>query len=265
MSQSRRRRVVSVVRPAPDGGGQTRATVDGLCREALALTSALEMECWVSSLLGQLWEQRGQAPPLELDRAFVLGAPFVEQIARSGRPGARLVLQAIACLDRGGLGTRCGQLADALGRRQPGQPPRQRQRLPSWARDRTGAQVRRAMTTGVPGDGEVLCLEAGGGGRQPHTVAAFIDDRQDRIVKHLHVLGPIDEWAGEALGPGGALGTPGEELAPEAAARRMAEAIRRTDGRPEASVADSFVALRALALARAMAPRAAPEAAAWLN
>jgi hypothetical protein len=121
------------------------------------------------------------------------------------------------------------------------------------------------MSAAVRGDGEVLCLEAGGGGRPPHTIAAFIDDRQDRIVKHLHVLAPLDAWAGDVLAADGRLGTPGEELAPRAACERMAEAIRRTDGRPEAWVADSFVPLRALALARASAPRSAPETAAWLN
>ena len=155
MSGSRRRAALSVVRPAPDGGAQSEATVRGLCREARALTSALEMECWISSLLGQLWEQRDQAPPLELDPAFVLGAPFAEQIARSGIPGARLAMQAIACVDRGGLGVRCAQLADGLA----GEP------LPTWARRLGGVRVRRALTAGVPGDGEVLCLEAGGGGR----------------------------------------------------------------------------------------------------
>jgi hypothetical protein len=121
------------------------------------------------------------------------------------------------------------------------------------------------VSAAVPGDGEVLCLEAAGGGRSPHTIAAFIDDRQDRIVKHFHVLAPLDAWAGDVLAADGRLGTPGEELAPHAACERMVEAIRRTDGRPEAWVADSFVALRALALARAVAPRTAPETAAWLN
>src|ERR1700760_4238310 len=147
MSGSHRRAVINVVRPAPDGGSQSEATVLGLCREALALTSALEAECWISSLLGQLWEQREQAPPLELDRAFVLGAPFVEQLARSGAPGARLALQAIARVDRGALGTRCAQLADGL----------DGQALPRWARDPRPVVVRRALAAGRDGEGEIVC------------------------------------------------------------------------------------------------------------
>jgi hypothetical protein len=256
MSGSRRRAVLNVVRPAPDGGTQSEATVRGLCREALALSSALEMECWISSLLGQLWEQRDQAPPLELDPAFVLGAPFAEQIARSGIPGARLAMQAIACVERGALGVRCAQLADGL----TGEP------LPEWARRLCGVRVHRALTAGVPGDGEVLCLEAGGGGREAHTVAAFVDQRQGGIVKHIHVLAAIDAWAGEALGHDGALGVRGVELPVSVAGERMIEAIARTDGRPHAIVGESFVGLRALAQARAGGRRRrAPDGSAWLN
>src|ERR1700742_1146215 len=110
MSQSREQRVVNVVRPAPEGGLQPEAAVRALCHEALSLRSALEMDCWVSSLLGQIWEQRAAAPPVqELDRTFALGASMMEQIARSGAPGSRLTLHAVASVDQGGLGVRCGQ------------------------------------------------------------------------------------------------------------------------------------------------------------
>src|ERR1700678_412120 len=125
MSGSRERRLVSVVRPAPEGVLQPERAVQGLCHEARSLRSALDMDCWISSLLGQIWEQRAAAPPgQELDRAFAVGAALVEQIARSGARGARLTLHAVACVDRGGLGARCGQLAHQLSR----------QRLPRWAR-----------------------------------------------------------------------------------------------------------------------------------
>src|ERR1700742_611096 len=199
MSGSHRRAVINVVRPAPDGGSQSEATLRGLCREALALTSALEAECWISSLLGQLWEQREQAAPLELDRAFVLGAPFVEQLARSGVPGARLALQSIAWIDRGGLGARCAQLADGL----------TREALPGWARGRRPVVVRRALSAGREGEGEILCLDVDGGGRIGHTLAVFVDARQAGVAKHIHVLTPIDEWAQEAFGAGGTLGAEG--------------------------------------------------------
>jgi hypothetical protein len=257
MDESRRRGVINVVRPAPDA--QSDATVRGLCREARALTSALEMECWISSLLGQLWEQRDQAPPLELDRAFVLGGPFAEQIARSGAPGARLTLQAIAWVDRGGLGARCAQLADGLGD----------QVLPVWARDRGPVAVRRALRAGRDGEGEILCLAAEGGGRIAHTLAVFVDARQRGVAKHIHVLDALEGWAEEALGEGGTLGTVGVELPVPTAGERVIEAIARTEANPDAIVSESFADLRALALARAHACRRGAgrgaEGAAWLN
>jgi hypothetical protein len=246
--------MLNVVVPAPAGGSQSRATVDGLCREARALTSVLEMECWISSVLGQLWEQRYEAPPLELERAFVLGAPVAEQLARSGVGGARLVLQAIACVDRGALGARCGQLADGLG----AEP------LPAWARRRRRVRVWRAVAAGIPGDGEVVCLGARGGGRPAHTLAVFVDERQGGVAKHIHLLDSLEAWAEDVLGPRGALGAPGVELTPAIAAERVVDAIRRTDENPDAIVEESVGALRALALARADV-RTAPEGAAWLN
>jgi hypothetical protein len=255
MGGSRRRAVLNVVVPAPDGGSQSEATVHGLCGEALALGSALEMECWISSVLGQLWEQRFQAPPLDLERAFVLGAPVAEQLARSAVAGARLVLQAIASVDRGALGARCGQLADGL----LDEP------LPAWARRcRRRVRVSRAVSAGIPGDGEVVCLGARGGGRPPHTLAVFVDERQRGVAKHIHVLDSLEVWAKEVLGPGGALGAPGVELTPPAAAERIVEALRRTDEEPDAIIDDSVGALRALALSRADLRRA-PERTAWLN
>ena len=246
--------MLSVVVPAPDGGCQSAATVHAMCREALALTSALEMDCWISSVLGQLWEQRHAAPPLALERSFVLGAPVAEQLARSGVPGARLVLQAIATVDHGALGARCVQLADEL----RGEP------LPAWARRRRRVRVWRAVAAGVRGDGEVVCLGARGGGRTAHTIAVFVDERQGGVAKHIHVLDSLEVWADDVLGPGGALGAPGTELTPSDAAERVVAAIRRTDENPEAFVDESAVTLRALALARADLRRA-PDGSPWLN
>ena len=189
MSESRERRVVNVVRPAPEGGLQPERAVRALCREALSLRSALEMDCWISSLLGQIWEQRGAAPPVqELDLTFALGVPMMEQIARYGGPGARLTLQAVASVDRGGLGVRCGQLVQAL----------PHQRLPRWARHQGALTLSAARTATVPEDGEVIFLQASGGGRVTHTVSVFVDLRQGGIAKHIALLQPI-----RACGPTG--------------------------------------------------------------
>ena len=56
--------MLSVVVPSPDGDSQSAATVHAMCGEAVALSSALEMDCWISSVLGQLWAQRHAAPPV---------------------------------------------------------------------------------------------------------------------------------------------------------------------------------------------------------
>jgi hypothetical protein len=256
MSGSRERRLVTVVRPAPEGGLQPERAVRGLCREARSLRSALDMDCWISSLLGQIWEQHGAAPPVpELDRTFALGASMMEQIARYGGPGARLTLHAVASVDRGGLGVRCGQLAQELSR----------QRLPTWARHRSPVTVSGALIARVPDDGELIFLQASGGGRIAHTVSVFVDLRQGGIAKHIAVLEPIGVWADEAFGPDGELGAEGVRVPPARACERIVAAIRRTDEHRQPDLGETFVELRALALARAGSPPGAGVDAAWLN
>jgi hypothetical protein len=256
MSGSFERRLVTVVRPAPEGGLQPERAVRGLCREARSLRSALEMDCWVSSLLGQIWEQRAAAPPVqELDRTFALGASMMEQIARSGAPGARLTLHAVASVDQGGLGVRCGQLAHELSR----------QRLPRWARHAGPVIGSGALVATVPGDGEVIFLQVSGGGRITHTVSVFVDLRQDGIAKHIALLEPIGVWAQDAFGPDGDLGAEGGPVPPARACEAIVEAIRRTDEHERPVLGETFVELRALALARASSCAGSPVSAAWLN
>jgi hypothetical protein len=256
MSGSRERRLVTVVRPAPEGGLQPEQAVRGLCREALSLRSALDMDCWISSLLGQIWEQRAAAPPVqELDRTFALGASMMEQIARYGGPGARLTLHAVASVDHGALGVRCGQLAQELSR----------QRLPRWARDAGPVMASRALIATVPDDGEVIFLQVSGGGRIAHTVSVFVDLRQDGIAKHIALLEPIGAWAQAAFGPDGDLGAEAVRVPPARACEGIIEAIRRTDEHERPVLGETFVELRAFALARAGSYAGARVDAAWLN
>ena len=204
---------MTVVRPAPEGGLQPEQAVRALCREALSLRSALEMDCWISSLLGQIWEQRGAAPPVqELDRTFALGAPMMEQIARYGGPGARLTLHAVASVDRGGLGVRCGQLAQELSR----------QRLPRWARHaRPGDALRGA--------------DRDGPGRRGGDLPAGVRRRSD----HAHGVGVRrpspgrDRQAHRAAGADRRLGGRGVRTRRGSWARRACEYRRR--GRASAS------------------------------
>jgi hypothetical protein len=248
--------MMTVVRPAPEGGLQPERAVRGLCREALSLRSALEMDCWISSLLGQIWEQRASAPPVqELDQTFALGASMMEQIARYGGPGARLTLHAVASVEPGGLGIRCGQLAQELSR----------QRLPRWARDAGPVRLSGARIATVPGDGEAIFLQASGGGRTAHTVSVFVDLRQGGIAKHIALLGPIGAWEKQAFGPNGDLGAEGVRVPPARASEHIVAAIRRTDEHEDPVLGETFVDLRAFALARAAPhPGAGPDAA-WLN
>jgi hypothetical protein len=237
---------------------QPERAVRGLCREALTLRSALEMDYWISSLLGQIWEQRAAAPPVhELDRTFALGASMMEQIARYGGPGARLTLHAVASVDRSGLGVRCGQLAQELSH----------QRLPSWTRHQCAMKLSGALIATVADDGEAIFLQASGGGRTTHTLSVFVDLRQGGIAKHIALLQPIGTWVDEAFGPEGALGTEGVPVSPAQATEHIIAAIRRTDEHERPILGETFVELRALALARAGSHPAvgAGVDAAWLN
>ncbi len=248
--------MVTVVRPAPEGGLQPERAVRGLCREARSLRSALDMDCWISSLLGQIWEQRGAVPPVpELDATFALGASMMEQIARYGGPGARLTLHAVASLDRGGLGVRCAQLAQQLSH----------QRLSRWALTAGRSTLSGAIVATVPGDGEVIFLQVSGGGRITHTVSVFVDLRQDAIAKHIGLLGPISTWVDEAFGPDGELCAEAVSIRPAQACQRIAAALRRTDEHPSPDLGETFVALRAFALARVGSGLRAPVDAAWCN
>ena len=255
MSESRERRVVRVVRPAPESGLQPERAVRALCREALTLRSALEMDCWISSLLGQIWEQRGAAPPVtELDRTFALGVPMMEQIARYGGPGARLLLHAVASVDRGGLGVRCGQLAQELSR----------QRLPRWARHLGSVTLSGALIATVPGDGEVIFLQASGGGRSAHSVgvhrpAPGWDRQAHRAAAADRRMGGRRVRTRRRAGCGGGEDTAGT------GGERLVEAIRRADECEEPVLGETFVELRALALARAGSRRERAGEAAWLN
>jgi hypothetical protein len=180
---------------------------------------------------------------------------MMEQIARYGGPGARLTLHAVASLERGGLGVRCGQLAQELSR----------QRLPRWARHPGPVMLSGAMIATVPNEGEVIFLQVSGGGRITHTVSVFVDLRQGGIAKHIALLEPIGVWADDAFGPDGALHAEGVRVAPAQACERIVEAIRHTDEHKQPDLGETFVELRAFALARAGSRAGARPDAAWLN
>ena len=77
------------------------------------LADPLEVELWASHMLGTMWEQRTGLPQDESeDYALVYGRPLMEAVARTGAPGARTALAAIAAVDDGELGGLARGLAD---------------------------------------------------------------------------------------------------------------------------------------------------------
>ena len=112
-----------------------------------------------------------------------------------------------------------------------------------------------ALIATVPGDGEVIFLQASGGGRVTHTVSVFVDLRQGGIAKHIALLEPIGVWVDEALRTRRRTGGGGRARAPARASERIVEAIRRTDECGDPILGETFVELRAFALARAGSPR----------
>jgi hypothetical protein len=124
-----------------------------------------------------------------------------------------------------------------------------------------------ALIATVPDDGEAIFLQASGGGRTTHTVSVFVDLHQGGIAKHIALLEPIGAWADSAFGPDGQLGAECVSIPPARASERIVEAIGRTDECPHPIIGETFVELRAFALARAGSSAGSRPGvdAAWLN
>ncbi len=221
-----------------------------VARQAASLTGVYEAEWFTSSLLGQLWDQRGSAPPIEgVEPDLVLVGAIVDDLAEHGGAGARLVLHAIARLAGGELGARCVELANSVS------AP-----LPAWAADIGRSAVTSAQGTFAPGDGTAFVLEVRGAGMVDHAHAVFIDERHGGAAKQLGLLYGRAQRSAEVDGDLGASPTDVRD-----ACRRTLEAIAITDGRPAAPVGETFSTLRTIALARARSglPAAAPVP--WMN
>jgi hypothetical protein len=231
----------SVPRRAP-GPKSKQAAVRMMCDEVGALDCPLHVECWTSSLLGQLWELRVKLESSwdEVDWALVLGGPIVEDIAAHGGRGAKLILSAIERIDPGGLGPLCGELSDRM----------REDLLPDWACEIGSATVVQATSVGS-GLGEVtMFLESRGAGHEPHTIAVFVDHRRGGIAKHLGLLQPIESLDYQMLRSGSSAAA-SKPLDPVLACERLHDAITRTDATVGPPVGEDFAGLRALALARA--------------
>ena len=227
-----------------------RSTVSRIARDAAKLGSVYEAEYFVSSLLGQFWERRACAPPLEgFDQDLVLGAALAQDLAANGGRGSRLVLQTIGRLARGGLGALAADLAREMD-----------DELPAWAADLGRSRATSAVCASAPGDGVSIVLEVAGAGMVDHAIALFIDERRGGIAKHLGLI------YGEADRPGGLVSELGGGPADiRDAARQVLDAIRITDGRPDAPVGETFATLRMIAIARAASALPGPSPVPWAN
>ena len=227
-----------------------RTAVSRIARDAQSLTGVYETEYFVSSLLGQLWQQRASAPPLEgFDLDLILAAGLVQELAGHGGRGGRLVLHAIGRLAPGGLGALAADLARET-----------EDELPEWADEIGRSRVTSAVGATSPGDGVSLVLEVAGAGMIDHAVAIFIDERRGGIAKHLGLIyGERDRPSGLVPELGGG------PVDVRDAAGQVLEAIAITDGRPAAPVGERFAELRTLALARAASARPAPSPLPWAN
>jgi hypothetical protein len=227
-----------------------RRTISSIVRDAENLGSVYEAEYFVSSLLGQLWERRGTAPPLEgFDQDLILGAALAQDLAEHRGRGGRLVLHAIGRLAVDGLGALGAELARLVD-----------EELPVWANDIGRSKVTSALCASVPGDGVAILLEVAGVGMVDHGVAIFIDERQAGIAKHLGLVLGKDQTPPDFENELG-----GVPIDIRDAAQRVLDAISVTDSQPDAPVGETFAQLRTIAIARAASalPRQPPLA--WAN
>ncbi len=218
----------------PRDHARRRATIDAIASQAEALNDVYETECFVASLLGQMWERRARAPKLEgVEPDVVLYDRLVQDLAEHSGSGARLVVRGVGRLLGGGMGIRCDALLDG-----DAVAP------PQWAAEIGRSRVIAASVQRSPGAGEAILLEVRGAGMVDHAVAVFIDERLGGIAKHLGLVQP------EAQRPADLARLSTRSTDPRAACARVREAIVRTDAQPGAPVGERFAELRAIAVAR---------------
>ena len=209
-----------------------------LCRVGAAIDRPFELERWTSAVLGRIWVRRAPVKDLpDEDLMLVVGKPLLDAcLSIGGRPG-KLVLSAIAQMDRGQLGVVARVLADAV----------PKARLPRWMPEVGDAPIVRAFSADRPGDGEAVLLQADRGRGDAHMIAAWIDEPLGRIAKWVQLLRVVDpndpEIAGEDR-------LHFREVDPTLTTRRLAAAIERTDAALPPLVGDEFSSCRALAIAR---------------
>lgn len=215
---------------------------DDMMREIVGdvgrMRSALDLECWASWLLGQVWKQRVAQPLYEaVDWALILGSPLVAMLARIGGARARKALTALSMLERGALGNYAGAVALTL----PGA------RTPTYLSEMASARIVAAHLASSPSEGEAVLLDIERAGRPECGLALFIAPGPQAPIKWMRLVQPASDALTAELSQLGQEFRPAD-VATTAAA--LLEAVRRTDADPRTVCHSEFADLRALLLAR---------------
>jgi hypothetical protein len=213
----------------------------GLCQEAAAQGSLLELEQWTSFLLGRIWAHRNLGPDnSDVDPMLAAGTTVLDSFVDVGGAAAKTALVAVGRLDRGGLGRLAIRLAATL------DDP-----IPGWIGEVGSAPIVHALSEHSPGDGEAFLLQARPLQGAGHMLAVFVDARLDGIAKHLALTRVVDP-TDLTLQPGSAeVGSPRfRPVDPTVACRRVRRAIEVTDATRDPKVGDGYARYRALAIAR---------------
>lgn len=230
----------SYKRRSPSHSAATRM----LCRQAASFDRPLDLERWVSSLLGQLWLRRHRVPEDYCGDPLLYGGELmVGAFAKLGGTEGRTALTAVARIDHGPLGRLAGELA----------APLRDVAIPDWVAQVGDAKIVRAFADSVPGSGEALLFDTDRTGDAAHMLAAFIRDQLGgiatvlRLTRRVDPFGPAVTGAGSASGKGLRL----RPVDPVLACRRVLVAIERTDDAPAALIDDEdYADDRAIAVAR---------------
>jgi hypothetical protein len=213
-----------------------------LCRQAASLERPLDLERWVSSLLGQLWLRRHWVPgDYRGDPLLYGGEPMVRSFAQLGGTPGRTALTAIARIDQGPLGQLAGELATSLNRAP----------IPDWVAEVGTAKVVKAFAYSAPGDGEALLLDTDRDGDAAHMLAVFIREQLGGIATVLRLIRRIDPRDAAITDAGDGEGLRLEQVDPVLACLRVHVAIERSDEAPAALIDDEeYADDRAIAIAR---------------
>jgi hypothetical protein len=228
------------------GATRPAAIARRIVREVTGLADPLEVELWASHMLGTMWEQRTGLPLDESeDYALVYGRPLMEAVARTGAPGARTALAAIAAVDDGELGGLARGLADGL-------PMLESE--PSWLPcvGETAVTSAAVMRDDVFDDGFTVFLEARHATGDAHAVGVYIDNNLGVMAKDILLADSIDRVAEIMRGnpsEGGELRL--DRIEPAAAAAEIHAAMELTEMTLDPPVSEEYAALRALAMLRA--------------